>query len=87
MIAEHCLKESTPETSHNPPQVMSTHTGSISEPILLHFQDHVRVAGEVIQGRVDLNVALAQKDGIEHLRIKFRGSIETYVVSSFGRRR
>ncbi|KAJ7287062.1 hypothetical protein C8J57DRAFT_1707461 [Mycena rebaudengoi] len=59
---------------------MSTH--STSEPISLHFQDHVRVAGEVIQGRVDLNVALAQKDGIEHLRIKFRGSIETTIKRS-----
>ncbi|KAJ7287051.1 hypothetical protein C8J57DRAFT_1282667 [Mycena rebaudengoi] len=57
-------------------------TKSTSEPISLHFQDLVRVAGEIIQGRVDLNVALAQMDGIKHLRLKFRGSIHTTTTES-----
>ncbi|KAJ7287061.1 hypothetical protein C8J57DRAFT_1282699 [Mycena rebaudengoi] len=48
-------------------------SASSNEAISLHFQDLVRVAGEIIQGRVDLNVALAQEDNIEHLRIKLRG--------------
>jgi hypothetical protein len=49
------------------------------EAITLHFQNVVRVAGETIAGRVDLNVALAQEHRIEQLRIKFRGSITTCV--------
>ncbi|KAJ7287058.1 hypothetical protein C8J57DRAFT_1707457 [Mycena rebaudengoi] len=59
-------------------------TNSTSEPISLQFQDLVRVAGEIIQGRVDLNVALAQQDNIEHLRIKLRGSIHTTITVSNG---
>ncbi|KAJ7287049.1 hypothetical protein C8J57DRAFT_1282661 [Mycena rebaudengoi] len=59
-------------------------SASSSEAISLQFQDLVRVAGEIIQGRVDLNVALAQEDNIEHLRIKLRGSIHTTITVSNG---
>jgi hypothetical protein len=48
----------------------------------LHLPNVVRVAGETIQGRVELNVARAQDDGIESLCINLRGSIVTYVPSS-----
>ncbi|KAJ7496773.1 hypothetical protein FB451DRAFT_1208742 [Mycena latifolia] len=54
------------------------------QPITLHFQDIVRVAGETIEGSVDLNVALAQEDHIEQLRIKFRGSITTKITIQNG---
>ncbi|KAJ7185448.1 hypothetical protein C8R46DRAFT_379581 [Mycena filopes] len=56
-------------------------------PITLHFQDLVRVAGETIAGSVDLNVALAQENRIEHLRIKFRGSISTRITTQNGQNR
>ncbi|KAJ7603727.1 hypothetical protein B0H17DRAFT_1026531 [Mycena rosella] len=54
-------------------------TSATPQPITLNFQNFVRVAGETIEGSVDLNVALAQEDHIEQLRIKFRGAITTYV--------
>ncbi|KAJ6479179.1 hypothetical protein DFH09DRAFT_1056192 [Mycena vulgaris] len=58
----------------------STNTPSETDgPVTLHFQDITRVAGETIHGRVELNVALAQKANLTHLRIKFRGTIYTYV--------
>ncbi|KAJ7125226.1 hypothetical protein C8R44DRAFT_703420 [Mycena epipterygia] len=53
-------------------------------PIALHFQDLTRVAGETIQGRVDLNVALAQEENLEHLRIKFRGAMHSKITVSVG---
>ncbi|KAJ7104575.1 hypothetical protein C8R43DRAFT_1047283 [Mycena crocata] len=59
-------------------------TSSSAEPITLHFQDFVRVAGETLQGRVDLNVALAQEEHIEQLRIKFTGSISTRITTQNG---
>jgi hypothetical protein len=49
------------------------------QPITLHFQNVVRVAGETIAGSVDLNLGLAQEEHIEELRIKFRGATTTYV--------
>lgn len=53
-----------------------------SPAFVLHFPDAVRVAGETIQGRVELNVALAQEEGIESLCINLSGSIVTYATSS-----
>ncbi|KAJ7104549.1 hypothetical protein C8R43DRAFT_1140986 [Mycena crocata] len=53
-------------------------------PVTLHFQDITRVAGEMMQGRVDLNVALALEDKLEHVRIKFRGAIHTCITTSSG---
>ncbi|KAJ7689771.1 hypothetical protein B0H17DRAFT_1065849 [Mycena rosella] len=50
------------------------------QPITLKFQNVVRVAGETIEGSVDLNVALAQEDHIQQLRIKFRGAITTKIT-------
>ncbi|KAJ6566548.1 hypothetical protein B0H19DRAFT_941290 [Mycena capillaripes] len=50
---------------------------STPDPIKLVFEDRVRVAGETIAGRVDLNVALAQEMHIQRLWIKFRGGIKT----------
>jgi hypothetical protein len=52
-----------------------------SPTFVLHFPDAVRVAGETIQGRVELNVALAQDEGIENLHVNLKGSIVTYVLS------
>jgi hypothetical protein len=55
-------------------------SNSAPQAVTLHFQNLVRVAGETIAGTVDLNVALAQEERIEELRIKFRGAITTYVA-------
>lgn len=57
---------------------------SAPDPIVLNFQDVVRIAGETIEGTVDLNVAQAQEDHIEQLRIKFRGAIMTEIASQNG---
>ncbi|KAJ6588706.1 hypothetical protein B0H19DRAFT_1100805 [Mycena capillaripes] len=62
-------------------------SSSAPQPITLHFQNVVRVAGEIIAGSVDLNVALAQEHRIEHLRIKFRGSITTRITTQNGQTR
>ncbi|KAF7344452.1 Arrestin-N domain-containing protein [Mycena sanguinolenta] len=51
--------------------------GTASQLITLHFQNVLRVAGETIAGSVDLNMALAQQEHIEELRIKFVGAITT----------
>ncbi|KAJ6582159.1 hypothetical protein B0H19DRAFT_1061605 [Mycena capillaripes] len=58
---------------------------STDGPVTLHFEDITRVAGETIHGRVELNVALAQKDNLEHLRIKFRGTIQTHISTADGK--
>ncbi|KAJ7655367.1 hypothetical protein B0H17DRAFT_1099100 [Mycena rosella] len=62
--------------------IATSHTDG---PVTLHFQNRLtRVAGETIRGRVDLNVALAQEENLEHLRIKFRGTIRTQITTSNG---
>ncbi|KAF8132168.1 hypothetical protein K438DRAFT_2031855 [Mycena galopus ATCC 62051] len=61
---------------------MASDSSSI-KPITLHFQNVVRVAGETIEGRVDLNESLAREDGIEHLRIEMRGVVKTRITSQF----
>ncbi|KAJ7099460.1 hypothetical protein B0H15DRAFT_547612 [Mycena belliarum] len=53
-------------------------------PITLFFEDFTRIAGETIQGRVVLDVASAQEDNLELLRIKFRGTIRTQIMTSNG---
>ncbi|KAJ7763089.1 hypothetical protein B0H14DRAFT_2300771, partial [Mycena olivaceomarginata] len=45
--------------------------------ISLHLQNRARIAGEFLQGHVELNVSLALKDGIQAVRVKLRGS--TYI--------
>ncbi|KAJ6590001.1 hypothetical protein DFH09DRAFT_1074485 [Mycena vulgaris] len=62
-------------------------SSSTSQPITLHFQNVVRVAGETIEGHVDLNVALAQEDHVEQLRIKLRGAITTRITTQNGQTR
>ncbi|KAJ7470385.1 hypothetical protein FB451DRAFT_1253559 [Mycena latifolia] len=52
------------------------------QPITLHFQNRVRISGEVLQGHVELNVPLALQDGIEHVRVKLRGSIYVEITES-----
>ncbi|KAJ7496759.1 hypothetical protein FB451DRAFT_1208704 [Mycena latifolia] len=64
-----------------------TSYNSSPQPITLHFQDLVRVAGETIEGRVDLDVSLAQEDHIEQLRVKLRGSITTKITTQNGQTR
>ncbi|KAF7344451.1 Arrestin-N domain-containing protein [Mycena sanguinolenta] len=54
---------------------------SSTQPITLHFQDIVRVAGEVIEGRVDVHVPLTREDGIDHVRIDLQGVIKTHICS------
>ncbi|KAF8150449.1 hypothetical protein K438DRAFT_1988410 [Mycena galopus ATCC 62051] len=58
----------------------SKSTPSTDGPVTLHFHDITRVAGETITGRIDLNVALAQEDNLEHLRIKCKGTIRCMVI-------
>ncbi|KAJ7869108.1 hypothetical protein B0H14DRAFT_292448 [Mycena olivaceomarginata] len=54
------------------------------QPITLHFQNVVRVAGETIAGSVDLNLGLAQEEHIEELRIKLRGATTTRLTTQNG---
>ncbi|KAF7344443.1 Arrestin-N domain-containing protein [Mycena sanguinolenta] len=54
---------------------------SSTQPITLHFQDIVRVAGEVIEGRVDVHVPLTRKDGIDRVRIDLQGIMNTRIYS------
>ncbi|KAJ7223745.1 hypothetical protein B0H12DRAFT_1150561 [Mycena haematopus] len=62
----------------------SSSDSSSIQPITLHFQNVVRVAGEIIEGRVDFHVPLMQKDGIEHLRIELLGVIKTGIFRQYG---
>ncbi|KAJ6497531.1 hypothetical protein C8R45DRAFT_983269 [Mycena sanguinolenta] len=55
-------------------------TVSADGPITLHFRNITRIAGETITGRVDLNVAQAQEDNLEHLRIIFKGTMNCKVT-------
>ncbi|KAJ7130334.1 hypothetical protein C8R44DRAFT_613468 [Mycena epipterygia] len=57
-------------------------SSTVSQPITLHFQNVVRVAGETIEGHVDLNMALAQKKHIEQLRAELTGYILTEINDS-----
>ncbi|KAJ6622101.1 hypothetical protein B0H10DRAFT_2344521 [Mycena sp. CBHHK59/15] len=52
----------------------------MAESITLHFPDFVRIAGETLQGHVDVNVPKAMDDKIENVRIKLRGSIVTKIT-------
>lgn len=51
----------------------------VDERLALHFPDFFRIAGEVLQGQVDVNVPTAKKDNIKNVRVKLRGAIVTYV--------
>lgn len=52
---------------------------SDNEPIQLVFGSHVRVAGEVVVGEVHLNYPLLQKEKVEEVHVKLRGTTKTYV--------
>ncbi|KAJ7099484.1 hypothetical protein B0H15DRAFT_944899 [Mycena belliarum] len=54
----------------------------MSEAIALHFFDCVRVAGETLQGHVDVNIPIAMQDKMECVRVKLRGSIVTKVTET-----
>ncbi|KAJ7693238.1 hypothetical protein B0H17DRAFT_1200061 [Mycena rosella] len=54
----------------------------MAEGLTLHFQDWVHVAGEVLQGHVDVNVATAMQDKVENVRVKLRGSIVTKITET-----
>jgi hypothetical protein len=56
-----------------------TITDVASEPLALDFSDHVHVAGELLTGFVNLNVALAQAQNIDTIVVKIRGSQKTFV--------
>ncbi|KAF7315033.1 Arrestin-N domain-containing protein [Mycena indigotica] len=47
------------------------------QAIVLNFPDFVRVAGETLQGYIDLDLGLAAQDKIEKVKIKLRGSVLT----------
>jgi hypothetical protein len=48
------------------------------ESIILRFSDHVRIPGSELVGCVDLNVALARQEGIDHVRLEVHGTVRTY---------
>ncbi|KAF8186127.1 hypothetical protein K438DRAFT_1973494 [Mycena galopus ATCC 62051] len=66
------------ETTPLPAKSLSSTDG----PVTLHFEDITRIAGETIHGRVELDVSLAQEDNLEHLRIKFRGTIHAKITTT-----
>ncbi|KAJ7099487.1 hypothetical protein B0H15DRAFT_548865 [Mycena belliarum] len=48
---------------------------------VLDFQDHsVRVAGDYVAGRVELNLARAQDEGVESLRVNLQGCMVTTII-------
>ncbi|KAJ6593349.1 hypothetical protein B0H19DRAFT_18138 [Mycena capillaripes] len=53
-----------------------------SPAFVLQIADGVRVAGETIHGRVELNPARAQDEGLESLSVNLRGSIVTTITES-----
>ncbi|KAK7039609.1 arrestin-N domain-containing protein [Favolaschia claudopus] len=59
---------------------------SSDEPqaITLNFKNLVRVAGETIEGTVDLNLPLIRKDGIEELRLEMQGIVKTRIYRTYG---
>ncbi|KAK7057673.1 arrestin-N domain-containing protein [Favolaschia claudopus] len=61
---------------------MSPQNNIDSSAFVLHFPDAVRIAGESVQGRVELNVALAQDEGIENLDVYLRGYIVTTIIEN-----
>ncbi|KAJ7032777.1 hypothetical protein C8F04DRAFT_1106511 [Mycena alexandri] len=60
----------------------SQSTTSTDGPLTLHFHDMTRVAGEMIQGSVELNLISAQEDNLDRLRIKFRGTIHSKITTT-----
>ncbi|KAF7297989.1 Arrestin-N domain-containing protein [Mycena chlorophos] len=50
------------------------------DAITLHFPEFVRVAGEVLQGHIDLDLGAAGEDKIDEVHIKLRGSIVTRIT-------
>ncbi|KAJ7350650.1 hypothetical protein DFH08DRAFT_862029 [Mycena albidolilacea] len=62
----------------------STSTPSTDGPVTLFFHDITRVAGETITGQVDLNVAHAQEDNLEHLQIRLKGTIHCKITTRNG---
>ncbi|KAJ6590002.1 hypothetical protein DFH09DRAFT_1307458 [Mycena vulgaris] len=54
----------------------------MAETLTLHFPDFVRVAGEVLQGHVDVNVPKALEDKLENVHVKLRGSIVTKITET-----
>ncbi|KAJ7150657.1 hypothetical protein C8R46DRAFT_1198230 [Mycena filopes] len=51
----------------------------MADAFTLHFPDHVRVSGEILQGHVEVNVPMLLSDKVENVRIQVRGSIATKV--------
>ncbi|KAK7013178.1 hypothetical protein R3P38DRAFT_3277814, partial [Favolaschia claudopus] len=54
------------------------------QAITLNFKNLVRVAGETIEGTVDLNLPLMRKDGIEELRLEMQGIVKTRIYRTYG---
>ena len=51
----------------------------LSNAINLVFDPHLRVAGEVVEGSVDLYFPKLRDDNIEEVHVKLRGFFATYV--------
>ncbi|KAJ7834380.1 hypothetical protein B0H14DRAFT_2798611 [Mycena olivaceomarginata] len=57
-------------------------TTPMAQTFTLHLPNIGRVAGEIIQGHVDVNVPMALQDQIENVRIMLRGSIVTKMTET-----
>lgn len=55
----------------------ATATSNLPEPIVLVFPNHVRTAGDLLTGYVDLNMPLAQQKGVDQVRVKLRGAAQS----------
>jgi hypothetical protein len=49
--------------------------------VKLIFDPRTRLPGERIEGVVELNIALARKEGVTSIGLKLRGVASTYVLS------
>ncbi|EIN05818.1 hypothetical protein PUNSTDRAFT_115729 [Punctularia strigosozonata HHB-11173 SS5] len=56
----------------------------MSSAISLNFPQRLHIAGEVLSGSVNLDLAAAQEDDIENIIVKFRGSIQTMIRRTIG---
>ncbi|KAJ7496776.1 hypothetical protein FB451DRAFT_1208747 [Mycena latifolia] len=60
---------------------MAPNSNANPPTFVLYIQDDgVRVAGDIVEGRVELNVARAQEEGVENLHVNLRGWMVTKII-------
>ncbi|KAJ7072714.1 hypothetical protein C8F01DRAFT_258665 [Mycena amicta] len=75
------LKKNWPVNTADP-FLMAPQSRTHPPVFVLCFPNAVRVAGETIQGRVELDVNRAQQDGVDDVRINLEGSIITTILET-----